>query len=181
MQSGADGWRDVIDVNLTGVHNTVEVAMPTMVEQGDGGSIVLISSAAGLVGVGSHDAGSHRLRRGQARRRRVDAGLRQHACAAQHSGQLGAPRRSEHPDDQQRVHPASGWAASPTRSARRWATRCRCRCCEPEDIANAVAWLVSDEARYVTGHHAARRRGTRQQALTWREILLPRPPSARWC
>ena len=29
--------------------------------------------------------------------------------------------------------------------------RCRWRCCKPQDIANAVAWLVSDEARYVTG------------------------------
>ena len=58
MQSGADGWRDVIDVNLTGVHHTVEVAIPTMIAQGDGGSIVLISSAAGLAGVGSADAGS---------------------------------------------------------------------------------------------------------------------------
>ena len=28
----------------------------------------------------------------------------------------------------------------------------RCRCLQSsEDIANAVAWLVSDEARYVTG------------------------------
>src|SRR6201997_2921727 len=58
MQSGADGWRDVIDVNLTGVHHTVEVAIPTMLTQGDGGSIVLISSAAGLAGIGSADAGS---------------------------------------------------------------------------------------------------------------------------
>src|ERR1700741_4339739 len=58
MQSGADGWRDVIDVNLTGVFHTVEAAIPTMVEQGTGGSIVLISSAAGLAGVGSPDAGS---------------------------------------------------------------------------------------------------------------------------
>src|SRR6185369_10691242 len=40
MQAGSDGWRDVIDVNLTGVHNTVEVAVPPLVEQGDGGSIV---------------------------------------------------------------------------------------------------------------------------------------------
>ena len=58
MQSGDDGWRDVIDVNLTGVYNTIEVAIPTMVEQGTGGSIVLISSAAGLAGIGSADAGS---------------------------------------------------------------------------------------------------------------------------
>ena len=32
-----------------------------------------------------------------------------------------------------------------------WATRCRCDAVEPEDIAAAVAWLVSDEARYITG------------------------------
>lgn len=48
MLSGPEGWRDVIDVNLTGVHHTVEVAIPTLVEQGDGGAIVLISSVAGL-------------------------------------------------------------------------------------------------------------------------------------
>lgn len=58
MMSGAQGWRDVIDVNLTGVHNTVEAALPTMIEQGSGGSIVLISSVAGLVGIGGADAGS---------------------------------------------------------------------------------------------------------------------------
>ena len=28
MQSGPDGWQDVIDVNLTGVYHTVEVAIP---------------------------------------------------------------------------------------------------------------------------------------------------------
>jgi len=37
MQSGDDGWRDVIDVNLTGVHHTVEVSIPAMVEQRRGG------------------------------------------------------------------------------------------------------------------------------------------------
>ena len=58
MQSGEDGWRDVIDVNLTGVFHTVEVARPAMVEQGRGGSIVLISSVAGLVAMGSPDPGA---------------------------------------------------------------------------------------------------------------------------
>ena len=58
MQSGDDGWRDVVDVNLTGTYNTIKVAIPAMVKQGTGGSIVLISSAAGLASVGSPDAGS---------------------------------------------------------------------------------------------------------------------------
>ncbi|HEU4359874.1 MAG TPA: SDR family mycofactocin-dependent oxidoreductase, partial [Mycobacterium sp.] len=56
--AAADGWRDVIDVNLTGVYHTIEVAIPTMIDQGDGGSIVLISSAAGLAGIGSHHPGA---------------------------------------------------------------------------------------------------------------------------
>ena len=38
-------WRDVIDVNLTGVFNTCKAAIPHL---SDGGSIVLTSSVAGL-------------------------------------------------------------------------------------------------------------------------------------
>jgi (+)-trans-carveol dehydrogenase len=43
-------WRLVIDVNLTGVFNTIQVAVPAMVAGGSGGSIVIISSAAGIKG-----------------------------------------------------------------------------------------------------------------------------------
>ena len=57
----ADGddreWDDVIDVNLTGVYNTVRAALPSMIEVVAGGAIVLISSTAGLVGVGGNSPG----------------------------------------------------------------------------------------------------------------------------
>jgi len=43
-------WHSAIDVMLTGVLHTCEAAIPTMVEQGDGGSIVITSSNAGLKG-----------------------------------------------------------------------------------------------------------------------------------
>ena len=82
MEAGADGWRDVIDVNLTGVHHTVEAAKPTMVEQGNGGSIVLISSAAGPDRHRQRRRRGHRLHRSQARSRRIDADLRQPPCTA---------------------------------------------------------------------------------------------------
>jgi SDR family mycofactocin-dependent oxidoreductase len=52
-----DEWHDVLAVNLTGVYNTVRVAIPAMIERGQGGSIVLTSSAAGLVGVASNAPG----------------------------------------------------------------------------------------------------------------------------
>ena len=41
-------WKDMIDINLTGVFNTVRATLPSMVERGEGGSVVLTSSTAGL-------------------------------------------------------------------------------------------------------------------------------------
>ena len=102
----SDAWQDVIDVNLTGVYHTVDVAMRPMIKAGNGGAIVLTSSVAGLVGLASPHGRLHRLRGRQARHRRPDAGLREPPCAAQHPGQLGPSGRREHADDRQRVHPA---------------------------------------------------------------------------
>lgn len=44
-------WRDMIDINLTGVWNTVKASVPHLRATGDGGSIVLTSSVAGLKGL----------------------------------------------------------------------------------------------------------------------------------
>jgi SDR family mycofactocin-dependent oxidoreductase len=41
-------WDDVIAVNLTGVWNTVRACAPSMIARGQGGSIILTSSTAGL-------------------------------------------------------------------------------------------------------------------------------------
>jgi (+)-trans-carveol dehydrogenase len=43
-------WQDMIDVNLTGVFNTCQAALPHLLQAARGGSIVLISSTAGLRG-----------------------------------------------------------------------------------------------------------------------------------
>ena len=153
MQAGDDGWQDVIDVNLTGVHHTVEVAIRPMIEQGDGGAIVLTSSVAGPGRHRQRRCRLDRLRRSQARASsdlmRVYANL-----LAQHSIRVNSmhPAGVRHPDDQQRVHPRmAGEHGHRERLRRTWATRCRSSVLQPEDIANAVAWLVSDAARYVTG------------------------------
>lgn len=152
MQSGDDGWRDVIDVNLTGVYNTIKVAIPTMVKQGTGGSIVLISSAAGLAGVGSPDAGSigyAAAKHGVVGLMRVYANLlaRQNIRVNSiHPSGVDTPMinneftrqwladlvaQSDSPPDMGNAMPVEVLQA--------------------DDIANAVAWLVSDQARYITG------------------------------
>ncbi len=150
MQSGADGWRDVIDVNLTGVHHTAEVAIPTLVEQGEGGSIVLTSSVAGLMGVGSDDPGAIgyvAAKHGIVGLMRIYANLR-----AQHSIRVNS------------VHPAGvdtpminneatrQWLGSiAEKTPQDMGNALPVQVLQPEDIANAVAWLVSDAARYITG------------------------------
>lgn len=150
MQSGADGWRDVIDVNLTGVHHTVEVAIPTLVQQGQGGSIVLTSSVAGLIGVGSDDAGAIgyvAAKHGIVGLMRIYANL-----LAQHSIRVNS------------IHPAGvdtpminndatrQWLGSiEEKSPQDMGNALPVQVLSAEDIADAVAWLVSDGARYVTG------------------------------
>lgn len=49
-------WTDVLDINLTGVYNTVEVAKQALIDRG-GGAIVITSSTAGLNGIGGDTPG----------------------------------------------------------------------------------------------------------------------------
>ncbi|MGV0642518.1 mycofactocin-coupled SDR family oxidoreductase [Mycolicibacterium sp. XJ879] len=41
-------WNTVVDVNLNGTWRTLRAAVPAMIEAGNGGSIVVVSSSAGL-------------------------------------------------------------------------------------------------------------------------------------
>lgn len=152
MLSGPEGWRDVIDVNLTGVHHTVEVAIPTLVEQGDGGAIVLISSVAGLVGIGGGDRGSL----GYTAAKHGIVGLMR--AYANHLAPHSIRVNSVHPTgvDTPMIDNefTRGWLAHITEETGRpvdMGNALPVQAIEADDVANAVAWLVSDQARYVTG------------------------------
>ncbi|MEB4208152.1 mycofactocin-coupled SDR family oxidoreductase [Mycobacterium sp. 94-17] len=57
-------WNTVIDVNLTGTWRTLRAAVPAMIEAGNGGSIVVVSSSAGIKatpGNGHYSASKHGL------------------------------------------------------------------------------------------------------------------------
>ena len=141
-------WHDVLDVNLTGVYNTVRLAAPSMVERGVGGAIVLTSSIAGLVGIGGNTPGGLGY---TAAKHGIVGLMRAYANYL-------APHRirvnSVHPtgvntpmvvNDAVRefliADPAMGNALNALPIAM----------IEPVDVSHAIAWLVSDEARYVTG------------------------------
>src|SRR6187402_1130823 len=50
LELDEDSWQEMIDVNLTGVWKTLKAAVPAMIEAGNGGSVIITSSAAGLRG-----------------------------------------------------------------------------------------------------------------------------------
>jgi (+)-trans-carveol dehydrogenase len=147
-------WQDMIDVNLTGVWHTAKAAIPHLRAAG-GGSIILTSSTAGLKPIpntGHYNAAKHgvvglmrtlayelaadRIRVNSVHPTAVDTDMIQNAATyelfaadlpeAERTREVLAPRFG-----QLNLLPIP-WV-------------------EAVDISNAVLFLASDEARYVTG------------------------------
>ncbi|MGW6269088.1 mycofactocin-coupled SDR family oxidoreductase [Streptomyces sp. NPDC055060] len=149
VEDRVEAWHDAIGVNLTGTFHTVEVAVPSMVAAERGGSIVLVSSTAGLVGIGGASNG----------------GL---GYAASKHGVVGLMRTyannlAPHNIRVNSVHPTgvatpmvtdpavvAFVAQDPVLSATA-PNALPVATVEPVDVSNAILWLASDEARYVTG------------------------------
>ena len=146
-------WRDMIDVNLTGVWNTTSAAVPHLVDSGRGGAIVLTSSTAGLKGfpnfahyvAAKHgvvglmrtlalELAPHRIRVNSVHPTSVDTDMIQNDATYR----LFAPDL-ENPTREQVGERFGEMNALPIP----WV--------ESRDISNAVLFLVSDEARYITG------------------------------
>jgi SDR family mycofactocin-dependent oxidoreductase len=64
FEMSEEQWDTVIEVNLNGTWRTVRAAVPAMIEAGNGGSIIVVSSSAGLKatpGNGHYSASKHGL------------------------------------------------------------------------------------------------------------------------
>ncbi|HEU5083670.1 MAG TPA: mycofactocin-coupled SDR family oxidoreductase [Acidimicrobiales bacterium] len=147
--SAEEQWEEVIGVNLKGVWNTGRVAIPSMIENGTGGSIVLTSSTGGLIGSPSNVAGMLGY---TAAKHGVVGLMRSWAnFLAPHNIRVNsvAPTTVRTPmanngDVSMIIKHVPELANSLTNALPVEAV-------DAEDVANAVAWLASDEARYVTG------------------------------
>ncbi|MCU1479921.1 MAG: 3-ketoacyl-ACP reductase [Subtercola sp.] len=146
----ATAFRDVVEVNLFGVYNTVIAAVPSMIEKGQGGAIVLTSSTQGLSGAGGDGTGATT---GYAAAKHGVVGLMR--TFANWLAPQSIRVNTVHPtgvntpmvvnDAMQaflNANPEMGAALQNLLPV---------ELVQPIDISNAIAWLVSDEARYVTG------------------------------
>jgi NAD(P)-dependent dehydrogenase (short-subunit alcohol dehydrogenase family) len=141
-------FQRVIDVNLLGAWRTVKIAAPAIISGGRGGSIVMISSIAGMRAVG------------------VDTSAGEAYVASKHAV-VGLMRNfakslAPHGIRVNSLHPTFVRTPMVVNAATEGGRAVGSRpisgdnllsvdLIDPVDVSNAVLWLVSDEARYVTG------------------------------
>ena len=138
-------WRETIEVNLTGTFLTMKATVPTLIEQGTGGSIVITSSVAGLRGLpflGHYAASKHGV-----------VGLAK--TMANELGQYNIRVNTVHPHGVMTgMQPARMGQLIMENAATLGPIFMQTLpdpISQPEDIAAAVAFLASDDARHVTG------------------------------
>lgn len=139
-------WQEVIDVNLTGTFHTCKATIPTLIAQGEGGSVIITSSVAGLYGqpfTASYTASKHGV-----------VGLAR--CLANEVAEYSIRVNTVHPSgvntEMQNVPDLFTYIQAKAETLGPvFMNSMPQMFVEPEDIANMVAFLASDDAKYITG------------------------------
>jgi SDR family mycofactocin-dependent oxidoreductase len=145
-------WQDMIDINLTGVFNSVRFAIPQMIER-TSGSLVLISSTCGVKALGwmpHYNAAKHGVM-GLTRSLALDLGPYFVRANAILPSTVNTPMIMNEPsyriyrpdlENPTREEAMSGFYAHNAMPV---------PYVEPEDVSEAVLFLASDASRYITG------------------------------
>jgi (+)-trans-carveol dehydrogenase/(-)-trans-carveol dehydrogenase len=146
-------WQTMIDINLTGVWHTTKAATPHLIEGGRGGSMILTSSSQGLrssQNIAHYASAKHGVV-GLMRTLALELAPHSIRVNSLHPTNVDTPMIMnqatfdlfrpdlEHPDRDDMAEAALTLNALPVA----WV--------DSVDISNALLFLASDEARYVTG------------------------------
>jgi SDR family mycofactocin-dependent oxidoreductase len=149
-------WDAVIDVNLSGTWRTIRAAVPAMIEAGNGGSIIIVSSSAGLKatpGNGHYAASKHGL-------------VALTNSLALEVGEFGIRVNSIHPYSIDtpmierdlmvelfKNHPSflHSFAPMPLNPRDPGGKLHRNEFMEPEEVSDVVAWLAGDGSATLSG------------------------------
>lgn len=140
-QSSQDNWDRVMAVNLRGVEMCMKYELEEMLRQG-GGSIVNTASIAGIVGfpgLSAYVASKHAIV-GLTQTAALEYGTKNIRINAVCPGPIATPMLDRL------------MASQPGMEAQLTSQVPLGRIGKPEEIADAVVWLISDSASYVTGH-----------------------------
>lgn len=149
----SEAWDETIGINLTGVFNTVRAGLTRMIEQERGGAIVITSSTAGLrgfYGSPAYNASKHGVV-GFMRSLALEVAPHNIRANTVHPTSVATPmiindvfpRLVRMDLDEPTTDDAADFLRPQQALEVPWV--------EAGDISEAVLWLCSDEARYITG------------------------------
>jgi (+)-trans-carveol dehydrogenase len=148
-----DTWQTMIDINLTGQWKTAKAVVPTMIEGGNGGAITITSSSIGLkatTGNVHYTSAKHGVI-GLVRTLAHELGPHNIRCNAVCPTTVNSPMITN--DALYSLfNPAVEHATlADAEPGLRDLNILDVTMMEPQEVSNAISWLVSDDARYVTG------------------------------
>ncbi len=165
FEMSEEQWDSVIDVNLNGTWRTVRAAVPAMIEAGNGGSIIIVSSSAGTKatpGNGHYSASKHGL-------------VAITNALAIEVGEFGIRVNSIHPysiDTPMVEHEAMmevfgkypnflhSFSPMPYHPVNHQGKKGLQEFMAPEEVSDVVAWLAGDGSATISGSQIAVDRGT---------------------
>lgn len=136
-----EDWERVLRVNLTGVFVCMKCEVEQMSKQGSGGSIVSTASVAGLVGLpgaSSYNSAKHGVV-GLTKTVALEYAARNLRVNAVCPGFIDTPMLGRVTDASEKIRDKLIGQVPMKRVA------------NPDEIGNAVAWLLSEKSSYVTG------------------------------
>jgi len=139
-------WQQMIDVNLTGVWHTLKATVPTLIDQGEGGSIIIVSSVAGLRGppfVGHYAAAKHGAV-GLCRTLANEVGAYKIRVNSIHPAAVST-RMNDDPDLFELITRFADTLGPIFMNTLPYMMM------EPSDVSGLVAFLASDESKHMTG------------------------------